>query len=606
MFGWLVATLCLFSGLIGATASRIWPFVLTGLAVSGLLLAARGADLSAVAVLLITISAPLGWIARMVVSDLLEVYRGLGGLKLIRLLAMAAAYASLPLIAIYLAADAGRLRANTALYGCDEVIGAFEVPASGEILRGHIEGEQSYMLSREAATRPLPANWLTPLSSWACPPPVDRFDLEASLIKSIHAYAENIRRHLLARVDAAVESARANGDRGADATTSALFGTGRHCEGAIPPSLENCGIIVTETCPFYRWPFKIGECASREIQHTVQIAIVKAYEAARHDFKASWDDHLGAMYTTGENVETATKDAANAFLDLYLAPAEKRAVRSIKSFLAFWRFLSWALLAWSFAILIKIYLSLFARFAFTRTGGGLHLSIAPEGGSKAVHPDFSSLSKGGSVSIPINSDTWYVARSGVISWSKLHSLSRWPAPGRLMLRRALNGKLAWMKYDSSDTEVLTGTHDIRFPIGEIEIPPGARIVIDIARLEAFTSGVRFRTIFSARLAAVLRQRLIYTEAYGEGRILVSGVGGGLYSVTRGGEPDHAGIAAIVGMDSFGRFGCEAKSDPISVAINRPTIFPLDDTGSLLVSTTEPRGAGLAKAWLRSVTFFLFG
>lgn len=612
-----LAACFLASAVIGAIVARLIPLVAYCFVLALVLFFSRYPDpVPAFTVLLFGMSLLFGRALRMIGSDLLAVFGELGFAKFSRLLLWAGALTLPVAVLAWLGGDFGRMRANVVLYGCGEEfpVGLYNQnpPVDSDILSVTGADGIPRLLARVDSTEQPYSSWVAPISSRVCAPPNQQFDLEASLVASVHQYTANLRVKLRSSVGEWVGKAQERGYAGADATTYALFGDGGACDGIIPSTIQKqpdgCGVItLTDPCKLHRWPFHIGECASRQVQYTVQKAIIQAYGRARDRFYVSWEMRQNELALRGQDAGTATLSATDLFLDLYLEPAEAASIDTIKFSIGFWNAMSWILVGWTVTVIAKVFIYVFARLGFAPTGGGLFLSLRPSRSLDQATPEMHLISSVFSFNRPLEQQAWFASRSGAVTWDNLQPLARLPRPGQLLLKRIVKGKLLWMKYQPSETlHEISGNHSHDFPVAEVRLPVGARVVIDLGRLEAFTEGVRLRTIFSARLSAFLQRRLFFTEVSGPGSILLSGREGTIWEVGQEGAPRAVEAQTVIAMDRYGVFGCLTGTDPGSLLMNAPTIYPNPNSKSLIAATAKPSGARAMFGWIRHIAFFTLG
>lgn len=608
---------CYLSGvLIGSIVSRLLSVAGLCLGIGLVLLVSRYPDpLPGTAVVLFGLSILLGRVLRMIGSDLTEIFGVLGWTGLLRLVAWSGAITLPVAVLAWLGMDFGQMRTNAGLYGCGELEGVFQLEAPIEVTSVKDGGGKGWLLAKVKSEEKAPSSWSAPISSRFCIPTDPLLDVEASLVKSVQQYSENLKSLLLAKVDKWVGKAQERGHTGAEAVTYAVFGADdkNACDGVLPTTIENgkdspCGVIIlTDTCPWYRWFFHIGECAGKEVKHTVQRAIIDAYGNGRERFRKTWEARQQELYVEGQDAGTATIDATVLFLDLYLEPAEADTIDAITSTAHIWRVVSWAIWAWTVAVVLKVFLYVFARLSFAPLGGGLFLSLAPPGQRDRPIARHELVSENSAFKIPLDGVTWYAHCFGVVTWDNRQRFSLFPKPGRMLLKRILRGKFTWMKYVPSETlSDISGHQSHNFPVARVTLPEGARLMVDLGRLEAFTAGVKIRTIFSARLAAFLQRRLFFTEVSGPGSILISGREGNIWAVGGDGGPSAVETQAVIAMDRYGAFGCLTSTDSANLLMTTPTIHPKPDSGSLLIASPPSRGALARFGWLRYIAFFAFG
>lgn len=606
MLIWLHAIAIALTAILGALSTRLSLLLFVPLIFGFLLFAFRYPDvMPAISAVIFVCVAFSGWVLRMLLEDLISVFAKLGLRRFTHLMLWSSILTLPVVVLVWIALDFGQARTNAALYGCGRFEGAFDTPAPDAVVKGHEEGGEAYLLSRVVSEREAPSQIFDPVASRFCVPPLIQYDLEKSMVASVSSYAGNTRQLLRGRVEAAVDGIESSGLSGTEATTRVLFGVSP-CDGILPQTLESCPIVPPSKCPFYRWPFKIGECASREVKRTVQFAIIRAYEGQVSSFRATWEAGQTKLYANSQDGRTAVTDATNSFIDSHLGSLEQSAVSSVNRSFTAWRFLSWTLFIWTLVLVFKVFFYVFARLAFAPNGGGIFLTLEPKGCMLRAKPEFRSLSNNFTVRRPLGSDAWYVSRGGVVSWDRPEPISFLPRPGSLLFARIFTGKFFWMAYRPSDTmSEISGNHPNTFPVAEVRLPLGSRVVIDLARLEGFTEGIRMRTIFSARLSAFLQRRMLFTEISGPGSILISGREGTIWALGRNGAPQAVEAQAIIVLDRYGSFGCRSGTDPASLMMNAPTIYPEPGNGALLVASANPQGTRPSFRWFRHVLFFAF-
>lgn len=508
------------------------------------------------------------------------------------------------------------MRANAIVYGCEDwPYGLYDQgpPSDSSYLSVTDAEGTARLLARVVSDEKPHSSWTAPISSRFCAPPEQLFDFQANLVTSVHQYTDNLRMEFLARVEKWVGQAQHDGATGAEAVNLALFGGDGICDGVIPGTIqknvaENCGVIeLNQPCQWYLWLINTGECAAKQVTFSINSTIIKAYDGARVRFKASWEERQSHLSTQMEDTGAATIAATDWFLDLYLEGLEATAVSTIEYTLRFWTVVSWIVFGWTISVIAKIFLYILARLSFSPSGGGLGFAPRPRGAHIVAIPDIQWISHNAVFRIPLEQESWFACRSGTVTWDDLQPLGM-PRPDRLpFFKRILVGKILWMKYRRSATRTaIAGNHSINFPVAEVKLPLHACLVIDLGRLEAFSEGVRLRTIFSARLSAFLQRQLFFTVACGPGSIILSGREGKIWNVGQGDGPGAVDVQTVIAMDCYGLYGCLSETDPNSLLLNPPTIHPRPDSMSMLVATAKPRGARAWFGWMRYIIFFAFG
>ncbi|WP_310621506.1 hypothetical protein [Flexibacterium corallicola] len=603
--------------LIGTQARQIFAIAVFLIALAVMLLVVRQPDpLPGVLVLGLGLSTMSGWLFRVIVSDVYAVFRKLGVLHAIKL-ALWAFVITLPLIVLAaIGFDFGDTRERLVLYGCgSEQGGIYAIEAEKEdVFSVPAQNGRHYVLSRSAPEKTHGSALSLPLiSGLLCPAPPYAYDLELSAYDSISVYVQRLKEKLQAKVDSAIQVVEETGLAGKEATAKALFGDGNsQCSPApeeVFPETLRCRFQVPAACKFYRWPFNIGECASIEVKRAVQMPLHAAYENQRDEFKNNWEHNANHFQAQAENLGKSTRLGTNVFLNRHLNPIEAKAKQSV-----YWTFVFWTGLRWTGIVLIlfallKFYLYIFARLVFAPGGGGLYLNMEHMDG--AVSPPVCAplSSEKRTIKIELKGETWYAARRSAINWDDHQRVSWIFRPSQLFFSRLLARKLSWYVYEGTDPEeVILGRHGHDFDVAKITLPEGAGFIFQPSRLEAFSDGIHFRRLFSARLTAFLQRRLVYAEASGPGTLILSGMGGTLWAVGNS-ESEATAVPPedIIGMDAQGSFGCNSQTDPLSLLLEPFTIKPQRPLKDLIVAHKPPENAvrSIGK-FLRKCMFFLFG
>ena len=169
----------------------------------------------------------------------------------------------------------------------------------------------------------------------------------------------------------------------------------------------------------------------------------------------------------------------------------------------------------------KVLLKTFARLAFADKGGGLALRCAPDRSGSRMTSDTgrcpgTTISRIRSAARP-GSPPWVASSHGRTSRMFVRCFVSTNAfsSGSPVQRVARTSH-------REDLVALPGSHPGDHPVGIVTLRTGSRLIVELNRVEAFTSGIHFRTIVSARLSAFSQGRLFYTEACFSGSIMLSG------------------------------------------------------------------------------------
>lgn len=579
----------LFSGLVGSKLHTLLPALLFLCSIVIALWTIGSLNIeSLLAIIFVSICLLVGYIGAPLLKDVRFVLGSVPTFNVLWYATLSVAYSLPAILLVWLILDLKEFYERQVFYGCmasvedNHGVYGFKVGDSDEISMFAQSNGRLFVLVPIAnqQTSFLPMFLTEPVNSILqkltgssfCPAPSEPADHEASQISTLRAISDSIEKKLLERLKAEIERAESDVADGSVGAREIIFGGDRVCSGVLPKGGHCIFGPVPRSCfGNLRWLRVPGECAQR----LVLKPLVRFYEGHRAAFLQSYDLSTASAGTFGQNTTSDAVAEVERFISVELKKIEHDAVQSLL-WVHFW----WKLLAWLgniavLSILLKWFLTFFARFVFSADGGGVTFNMSAFESSMGVLAKINPEAFQPVVTRRQDDDNstlfllnnidggyrWLVFENAGVRWDKSRTdLISFRYGGSLQRMRC--GKFWAHRAEASrNNGELGGNVDYDTSIGFVRLRKDQRLIVDPRHLLAFNDEIRFGTKILFRLAAFLQYRLFYLVAFSRsdnGVVLLSGGGKVIQKLAPGKDRVHVDPRLLAAHDAAAVLSCSSS------------------------------------------------
>ena len=423
-------------------------------------------------------------------------------------------------------------------------------------------------------------------------------DLRRDMHASVDRIGAALQSQVERRLDARLSSIDMQSDNLRNELTRTLF---HHDEGMLPDTFTKFSGIQVPGCNWMLavvWPPEVKDC----LQRSILKPIADTYASARSELQTEVNTALNAGQGKIEGGTDAVRTLILGGLNERVQTATSRINQGIDAlFLAglVLSILSWISLS---MVTLKSYLTILARHVFDTKSGGMFLTVgAPQQGDAALAgQDITRTDGANGYKIPLGDQLWYGSFGHIVRPIEF-GRPTYPRLGQLLFQRLFAAKMRMQRFDPQSFDTIGGQADFSFRFVRVDLPEGRKLYFNVKNLAAFSQGVRFRSVFSLKLAAILQYRLFFSVVEGPGSVILR-VDGGTMRLMPPDEAEGADPMDLAAFDWGGQFALRAQHDFLSVYSEGYTIVPEDRT--FVIRHAPQRLVRRGGKLLRKTLFFL--
>lgn len=329
--------------------------------------------------------------------------------------------------------------------------------------------------------------------------------------------------------------------------------------------------------------------------------VYDAYESFRRKLGTDLDNSIAAEFRQAETMANLLANVVYLNLDRQLQRARESVDRNIDRAFFVRDALSFFSLFAAILLLVKILLYILVRFVFEESTAkkGCFLSDRVPAHSlieaSAIVPTVNAPESTRRVfGIQVSGEIWYVTMSAKGAQPSFNGDFSWPHKSELFIRRLLNGRLFFNKFNADTPSPISIQTEIGNEFCSIELKKGDRLVFSMRSLFAFSEHITFRLAVRMRAAVLLQRRFLFATATGPGTVVLLARGGNMAILPNPSDND-ANIDDVIGFDLNGSVYTNARHGFIDTHFRSFTIRPASDT---LVIREAPHSPWSLKVLLR--------
>jgi hypothetical protein len=555
--------------------------------------------------------------------DAIRLVRHVGCIKMSFYLAWAAVLTAVPAGLIWLSIYTIPNTYQTALWeGCDpasswitthipysSVTGAYGITVDETSFYGRKDGETNYFSVRaedDGTSRPYRG-----LYARICGPNVKSSSAsnEDNVLKTIDLLEEHLKGMIIGRVKLAGDDALQTVSEQTDLVQLVTFGPSgadrRKCNYRLDPGkcLDERAGILPLLLPIQLQPPKCRgwfRSPSKCLQRRILKPFNAYYEHERDELEYAFLLRQDGSKLRAAGGANNANDIAHWFVDAQLA----RVTDDTKWWVSLWFLIGKALAILSFVWLglaiTKIFFRLLSKLVFSQQNGQALIQFEKKDDGQPLI-EICSLSQIGSANVQTRDRNWHYFAAGFTidplgSWSIMRCLEV------LGKKLKIPNRLVTYKLPKSiDDFNISSVNTNRF--SEIFLPPGAKCIVTLDNVTAFSDEVTFSTYWHWGLASTLlggvRHVMASTTKNG-GYIIISTIGTNMDIFPKPAGSKIKRNSCLVAFDVAAKIEVDAKNSNIQAYWTSINFLPLSDTPAILVHDIKQQRT----LWSRISNFFV--